>query len=320
MKVIAVTCSDIHLTLTAPISRSTEPDWLEAQGRVLDQVRAISEEHQAPIIYAGDIFHKYNAPPELINWAMRRLPFGYAVPGQHDLPLHNYDDIKKSAYWTLVESGKLIDLEWSVPVWEETFGEIYSRNCELMLHGFPWGKDIRFPNDVSFEQYRNPIHLAVVHKYIWKAGKTYVGAPEQEKLSAYESILKGFDAATFGDNHKAFDGVAGDCAVINTGCLIRRKADEINNRPTVGLVYMLENGSVQTMPHYLDTSEDLWSLDESMTADAELVKEDMGRFLKELRSLNSDEYNFKDAVTQFLATNKVSEGVKSILVEVLEDE
>ena len=312
MEVLAVTCSDVHLTLTAPISRSNEPDWLEAQGRVLDQVKEIADKHQVPVIYAGDIFHKNNAPPELINWAIGRLPWGYAVPGQHDLPHHVYDDVRKSAYWTLVEVGNIVDLEWNEVQVEE------HSDYKLALYGFPWGKDIRYI-DHDIPTGADLYNVAVIHKYIWVAGKTFVGAPEEEKLSAYKKELRGFDVATFGDNHKGFTGVADDCKVINNGCLIPRRADELNYEPFVGLICLDEDGYVCVSTEKLDISQDLWSLDESMSADAELIKEDMGRFLKELKSLNSDEYNFKDAVTHFLATNKVSEGVKGILLDVLED-
>jgi hypothetical protein len=68
-----------------------------------------------PIVYVGDIWDHYRQPPEAINWAIRELPKGYAIPGQHDLRHHNYEDIKKTAYWTLMEAGVILDMRpWHI--------------------------------------------------------------------------------------------------------------------------------------------------------------------------------------------------------------
>ena len=315
MEVLAVTCSDIHLTLTAPISRSAEPNWLAAQERMLDQLKEVSRNYNAPIIYAGDIFHKHNASPELINWAAKKLPWGYAVPGQHDLPHHVYADMEKSAYWTLCRIGTINHLRYKKP----HFIEYDTFEKPLVMHGFPWGCNIEFTKDAPLDHDPKSVHVAVIHKYIWVSGKTYVGAPKEEKLSAYKKELEGFDAAVFGDNHKGFYGESGDCKVINNGCLIRRRADELHYEPFVGLICIDDEGDVYVEPEFLDTSQDLWSIDESMSTDAEAIKEELGEFLKELKSLSSDEYNFRDAVSHYLATHEVSEGVRGILMDVLED-
>ena len=100
--VIAVCCSDIHLSHRPPKLREAEPNWYAAQARVLSQVRAVVETHKCPLIVAGDVFDEgwraHKCPPELVNFAIRHLPVCYAVPGQHDLPHHRYADVDKSAY------------------------------------------------------------------------------------------------------------------------------------------------------------------------------------------------------------------------------
>ena len=42
----------------------------------------------------------YTKWPELINWAIKHLPPMLAVPGQHDLPYHDYKELGRSAYAT----------------------------------------------------------------------------------------------------------------------------------------------------------------------------------------------------------------------------
>ena len=110
MDVIAVLCSDIHLSLKCPVARSAEPNWLEATKRSLDELRSVAEEHNAHVVVAGDIFDRWNSPPEIINFAIENLPNCYAIPGQHDLPNHRYEEIERSAYYTLIKAGIIENL------------------------------------------------------------------------------------------------------------------------------------------------------------------------------------------------------------------
>ena len=186
---IAILCSDLHLSLTAPVARTAEPDWLAAQGRVLKQVRLLQElAFDVPVIYAGDVFDRWNVSPELINWVIDNLPHGYAIPGQHDLPLHQYEDVNRSAYWTLVKAGVIEDLEYGKPI---------VVNDRLVLYGFPWGKKILSLADPI----KGKLNVAVVHAYCWKAGYCYPGASQSVGVAEMSKMLSGYDAATFGDNH-----------------------------------------------------------------------------------------------------------------------
>jgi len=87
-KVLAILMADIHLSLKAPIWRSAEPDWLDAQARPLKEVKLLQDKYKCPVICAGDIFDRsrktadgWNAPAELINYAIEYLPDDmYAIP------------------------------------------------------------------------------------------------------------------------------------------------------------------------------------------------------------------------------------------------
>lgn len=160
--------------------------------RYLDQVRELACRTAAPVIYAGDIFDKWNSPPELINFALEQLPPGYAIPGQHDLPCHAYEDVHKSAYYTLCHSGHLIDLKPNEPV------EIVKN--KVRLHGFPWGHT-PYPCKNKKQDW---IDVAVVHDYCWIKNKGYQGAPEDKAMSKHLVRLMGYDLAVFGDNHIQF--------------------------------------------------------------------------------------------------------------------
>lgn len=303
--VIAVLCADIHLSERPPVARSAESDWMEAQARPLDQLRVLSKQYEdCPIVCAGDIFDRHNSGPSLINWAITHLPKMYAIPGQHDLPLHNLDDIKRSAYWTLVEAGVVTDMS----KWKGKMLVVSSLRqgnlSRLALYGYPWGVPPVAP-DIG-----DGITLAVVHDYVWIKGKSYPGAPDTARLNRRDWVY-GYDAVVFGDNHDAFLTKSGETPVLNCGCLIRRKSDERKYKPAVGLLY--DDGHIEQ--HFLDTSEDKWLEPEEIIERVEAPG--MTEFLEELNQLESDSLDFREAVMRYIKDNPVGDGARRVLLETI---
>jgi hypothetical protein len=234
---LAVLCSDLHLSERAPACRAEKGQaWLDVQARGLSELDKLAKELDAVVVCAGDVFDRWNPGPELINFALEHLPQMYAVPGQHDLPYHNYSNKKKSAYWTLVKAQKVFDLR---P------GEV-TRDRNLCLVGFPWGVQLTNPPPVP-EAYKDWVRLAVVHRYCWVSGHKFPGADESNHANEHRKRLNGFDAAVVGDNHQHFlsYGATGDFpTILNCGTFFRRKRDEINYTPKVGVLY--SDGTVRT--------------------------------------------------------------------------
>lgn len=305
MRTLAVLCSDIHLCHTCPPARSAEPDWYAVMERILVQLSAIALYHDAPILCAGDVFDRWNSPPELINFAIERLPQMYAIPGQHDLPYHELGNIEKSAFWTMVLADRIIGdpvrlvLEW--------------RERKLAVDGYPWGTEIKVGRSTTScdgsSSANKLLHVALVHKYVWTMGKGYPGAPEEGKTINFS--MPGYDVAVFGDNHQSFyTRCDGGSVVVNPGCLIPRKSDE---RGIGSSVYLLkEDKSIERVR--LDTSEDKWiETDDVKTAEAELSG--MQDFLDEIRSLDSDSLDFEAAVRKYCTDNKVSKQTERLVLE-----
>lgn len=313
---VAVLASDFHFTLTPPVARSAEPNWLSTQAGYLGQLAGLAVGYgrtdlghgfsPLPIIGAGDFFDRWNAPAELINFLIAYMPTMYGIPGQHDLPYHSYADIKKSAYWTLVEAGKIKHLEPGKPV---SIGP-------LRLWGFPWG----FPVEPCREPHGIALDVAVIHSYIWTQKTRYPGAPEEKQIKAYVKQLQGFHAAVFGDNHSGFLSRVGghnpiwECNVINCGGFIRRKSDERNYQPTVGL--LRQDGTITR--YKLDVSADQF-LDESEIP-ASLTHNSLGleTFIEELSTLGDAAIDFTDAIRRLLEQEKVSSIVKQVVLKSLE--
>lgn len=302
-QVIAILCSDIHLSHRAPIARSAEPDWYAAMQRPLDQLADLKARHDCPIICAGDVFDKWDSPAELINFALEYLPVIYAIPGQHDLPDHNLDDIKRSAYWTLVTAGEIENIEEPISI------------CGFSLYPFPWGVDVSPP----VLRPKNSINLAVVHSYIWTQGSSYPGAPKDKNVSKYIRRLEGYDAAVFGDNHQGFicsiGSEEGDhCSIMNCGTLMRRTSKELNYQPQVGL--LLPSGSIRAVK--LDCREDKWiDFDQAL----ELVEQslEITDFVVELAALGRKSVDFGTALKRFLTSNKIDSHVRKIILQAMED-
>lgn len=297
-RVVAILCSDIHLSHSAPACRADEPNWYDAMARGLDELSNLQKEYQCPVIFAGDLFDRWQSPPELINFAMNHLPDRfYAIPGQHDLPNHSMDMIHRSAYQTLVEAGKITNLSRS------------TIQDSLAIYPFPWGREVSPIEGKS----SNFIHLAVVHAFIWKKRSGY--DPEDKSLWKWKDRLKGFDVAVFGDNHQWFyhEFTEGDknLRILNCGTFFRRKSDEIDCRPKVGL--LKTDKSIQF--HFMDIESDkIAKTSDSSSRD----KDRSSSFIEELRSLGEDSLDFRKAVN--LAISDVDGRVREMVLEAVDGE
>jgi DNA repair exonuclease SbcCD nuclease subunit len=304
----AILCADIHLSHVPPVSRSTEPCWYSAMLRPLKQLSKLQKEYQVPILCAGDLFHKWNPPPELINFALEHLPPMYAIPGQHDLPMHSYKDIKKSAYWTLVKAEKILNLPPDAPLGVR----------DLRLHAFPWGyepKPLTNPYGITQE-------WAVVHKYLWIKGKSYQSAPEANRLKKCKGQFKGYDLVVIGDNHIPWvykrENINNKVEyttqiIVNCGSLMRRNIDQIDYKPAVWLVH--DDNTAE--PHYLDVSKDKFLETEDLKK-VTVGGKSIGDFLRKILDLKDVTISFEEAVERYLKKESVSDEVKNIVLAAIE--
>lgn len=292
----------MHFSHKPPRARAIEPDWYKAMDRPLDQLRKICIHYSCPCICAGDVFDSPDAPPELINWLMKSLPPDfYAVPGQHDLKWHSYEDIKKTAYWTLVQSNTIYNIppKGSIPV-----GNLY-------LHGFPWEHEVHHN---PMEPHTLCLHLAVIHQYIWDRWHRYKDASRNEYYKKMWKNLKGYDFAMFGDNHKGFLHLGKKCHVLNCGAFMRRDIDQINYQPKVGLLHA--NGGI-TM-YKLDCSKDKF-IDPIAIKELESKELNLTEFMEDLLSLGAKAVDFKQAIKHWCRKHHVSKTTRNLILSSMED-
>ena len=291
----AVLCADLHLSSTPPIWRSNEPDWWAAMARPLSQVKQLATYFNCPILCAGDIFDRWKASPEIINFAIRMLPTHYyscyAIPGQHDLPEHSLKEIERSAFQTLLLLLKIR--------YKTTFDFLSGWE----LNSFSYGEKIRGTSHSRA--------ICMAHQYQWIRGHSYITAHTDSLVNKRKLKELGYKVYIFGDNHCGFHIEFDGITVFNCGSLMRRRSDQKNYRPMVGLL----TDKMKVIPYYLDTSQDihLSHLDE---VDAEIEKReeiDMDLVIAHLLELGTCSVDFYKSVEQITQSENINADVLSIL-------
>jgi len=301
---IAIAVADLHFCHKPPVARLGETNWYGAMERQLKWLKEQQRTCDVPILCAGDIFHRWNPPPELINFVLQELPTMYAVPGQHDLPYHSYDEIKKSAYWTLVKAGKIMNL---LPT--DTY-QVVSNGIALRLRGFPFG----FPLESS-KRYDLPgMDIAVIHDYCWESGFSFPGAPEMKNANEHSKVGSGYDVLVFGDNHKGFLKTdIRKMSILNCGTFFRRNVDEIDYQPYIGLIY--SDGSVKRVPIPVDQDIITSSVENGVFAG---FNTEMGEFVKYLSGVLVNSLDIEKVISEYIQIHGTPVDVIQEITKLLE--
>lgn len=321
--VVAILCSDVHFSQRAPVARSAEPDWFLSMRKPWEGIKELQESLGGfpPVVIAGDIFDSWKASSELINFVIDTLPKNtYAIPGQHDLPDHAYSHLDRTPYKTLMLAGAIKNIPSGGVSCVEVEVPSVRKSIGLNLHGFAWNEEIR---ENAFDKSEDVLDLAVIHEYVWMSEATsYPGASEEHHLGAFRSKIDTYDAAIFGDNHKGFlihpEGVRCN-SILNNGTFYRRKRDEIEYSPQIGI--LRSDGFIESVE--LDCSEDVF-LEKSLF---ERTKEMAGESMKDaslgsdLSSLSLDSLDFQSSVESALISKeiKVDPIVSQIVRDILKD-
>jgi len=302
-KVVAIVCSDLHLSHKVPIFRSAESNWYGTMETCLREIDNLQKaQDNCPILCCGDLFDKWNSPPELINFALAHLPNKMVcIPGQHDLPNHNIDDINRSAYWTLVESGKIINLSS-----EKT------HLCNgVNVTAFPYGTDLK--PSASF----NSLSIALCHQYVHCKGHAHPQALAEDNIYNVvgKDIRYRYNVMFFGDNHNGFQTQCGkETTVINCGSIMKRHANEIDYKPSVWLLF--NNGCVGR--HELNISQDQ-CLDLTSSDGENLENMNMEELVSCLASIEADSFDFQEALENYMHKNRTRKAVVQLLQNIMEE-
>lgn len=316
----AVVFGDLHLSLNAPVARAEKNEaWLTQIYRTFMRVLWIAEKKKAKyLVCTGDIFHIWNSPPELTNFAIKMfrlfqeagLPV-LSIAGNHDLPNHDYTQIKRSAYWTLVEAGVIINMEaghnkhYMAPKLKGTRGFLFG--------AFPCGFTPK-PHKCAGGPY-----IAIVHDYCHKYGHDFPGAPEDKRCQRHRERLKGFDAAFFGDNHKGFldvnDKLTKHMPILNVGGFMQRNIDEQTYKPMVGLLHT--DGQISTMPLNVEAKWELEITEYGKDPEGAMNNADMNAVIDMIQDIKGSTLDYREALEQYLRRKRVTPSIKQILTSLI---
>lgn len=285
-------CGDIHLCHTQPVAR-TEPNWYAYMARRLNWLHRLADQYQCKVVYTGDIFDRWNSCTELVNFAIQHLPPGYAVPGQHDLPGHNYGLRNIAAYGTLELAGVLKTLE---P------GTAYPLGPpNWVLYGFPWGHPIT-PHTAPVER-----AVAVIHRYGHGPEGGHPGVGPEADIRTWD--LGGYMFAAVGDNHRPLTAThPTGCRVFGNGTFFPRKSDERGRGGNVALLH--HNGTVDIVP--VPTGGDQWADRETPEASVAYAT----ALLAEFDNMAAGSLDYADAVRR--AAVDQTPAVREILLRTIE--
>ena len=312
--VVACLLSDIHLSHTAPRCRAGEPDWYEAmRGPLVWLHELLDDLGNPPVFCAGDVFDRWNPPPELINFAIECLPGMWAVAGNHDLPQHNLENIHKSGFWTLVRSGTIMPMAagahfgFGQPVPKSQPWKFESQ--EVVVVGYNWGQ--RPAPAHAHDNIESPVRIAVSHRYVHNGGNTtYPGSNDSDKAMAISDEYENFTIAHFGDNHIPFMRNCCGIQVVNTGGFYRRTVKEVDHRPGVVLVY--SDGACERVTY--DTKEEVF--DDTLPVPAQ-VATDVTGFIESLSGVDITS-GYDNLVRRWISDNDVSPNVENLIMGFLQ--
>lgn len=217
--------ADFHLRDDIPECRE-RGEYLEAQERKLKFIHDLTLDNGATLLIAGDVFDQWRPSPWLISLAIRYLPLGtIVVPGQHDLPQHNLQEIAKTGLQTLQEAGTVVILSGGL---RRALGDCSPSGGAV--YGYAYGETAQNPPKAD-----KGVKILLWHRLTtagieqpWPNAGAELAGPLTKKF-------KGFDVIVLGDNHQEFynDSSFGYPALINPGSMMRMTSDQADFEPAV---------------------------------------------------------------------------------------
>lgn len=186
-----------------------------------NKVAQASGQGHCPVFVAGDVFHRHNEPigfvNEVVNW-FTGVNDWYAIPGNHDLPHHRYEDLRRSAYWSLV---KMTNVQTLSPGRSYEFGS-------YAVTGWPYGIRPRPPRSGNTLM----TQIALIHDFCYTT-VPFPGVDPEKHADKWAARLAGYDLCFFGDNHDSFSHLTDDTEIVNVGNALNRTRTEKWHRNTV---------------------------------------------------------------------------------------
>ena len=288
--------ADWHIRGDRPRCRIDE-DWIESQRQDIQAVVDIARREKVDEAWVlGDLFHQPRAATEAVNMVLvglkdlREVCPVYILPGNHDLPYHDYGNLEQSSLGIVLKS----------------FPELQTREEPrgLTLAAAPFGLDPVDP-----------------HADVWATHQLTFENDETKPPMAGGKIAQdlldeapGVHIVVTGDYHRGYVYTGADGRrVITPGCLNIQAADMVDYKPRV---YIWDTVTAQVTPHYLPINSVAIVTD--YLAAEKARDERMDRCLEVATAAASVTLSFTDNLKAAAEGPGVSPGVKGIINEILD--
>ena len=288
--------ADWHIRGDRPRCRIDE-DWIESQRQDIQAVVDIARREKVDEAWVlGDLFHQPRAATEAVNMVLvglkdlRDVCPVYILPGNHDLPYHDYGNLEQSSLGIVLKS----------------FPELQTREdpSGLTLAAAPFGLDPVDP-----------------HADVWATHQLTFENDETKPPMAGGKIAQdlldeapGVHEVVTGDYHRGYVYTGADGRrVITPGCLNIQAADMDDYKPRV---YIWDTATAQVTPHYLPlNSADV--VTDYLAAEKER-DERMDKCLEVATAAASVTLSFTDNLKAAAEEPGTAPGIRGIINEVLD--
>lgn len=298
-KASAILVSDLHIREKTPICRTD--DYLKAAEHKYKWLSELQQEHDCPILCGGDVFDHWRPSPWLMAWALRNLPDNImTIPGQHDLPAHNLENIDRSGIQVLSDAKKITLI--TDP------NKDFCNIGKYEVVGYPWGA----PWNTMVEG----LKIALIHYGVYEDKPHYPGA--ENSGGTAKSVIKklsGFDLILSGDNHLSFTCKVGNQLLVNPGSFMRTTASQADFKPSVYLWYADTNTMERV---FVPIEKNVICRDHIDSVEER--DERLEAFISRLDNNIEISVSYRENIKAYLAKNKISKAVTDIIWEVMESE
>lgn len=288
--------ADWHIRGDRPRCRIDE-DWIESQRQDIQAVVDIARREKVDEAWVlGDLFHQPRAATEAVNMVLvglkdfREVCPVYILPGNHDLPYHDYGNLEQSSLGIVLKS----------------FPELQTREdpSGITLAAAPFGLDPVDPHS----------DVWATHQLTFENDETKPpmagGKIAQDLLDEAPNVR----VVVTGDYHRGYVYTGADGRrVITPGCLNIQAADMDDYKPHV---YIWDTATDQVDAHYLPLNS-VAIVTDYLAAEKER-DERMDRCLEVATAAASVALSFTDNLKAAAEGPGVSPGVKGIINEILD--
>jgi DNA repair exonuclease SbcCD nuclease subunit len=306
MKLLAV--GDLHYSDQTPVCRTD--DYQESCNQVLREIWGIAKEHEVSlIVFPGDIFDRPRPPYSVVADLMDEfcgIPDGaeiLTVPGQHDLPNHEYSARAGSGYGMIVRKGWIAHDVPSTP--GPFIPPHFLASDGIVIVGGGWNDYPR--SSVKAE-------VMITHRMVFDKEESYPGA--QGEATDLMKKYPGVRWFLCGDNHNRVVVEADGQTLINPGSVMIRTAAQADHKPSVFVI---------------DRDEETWEeiplkaalceVRRDHLVHAEEQKARTEKLMESFRETVSVELDFRSNVQNWLEANAgtVADLVRRVIVRSLDN-